>query len=344
MRASTLAWFAIVSLSCVSGCQSCLHLDDYQLVEQAPTTTTKPTTTTPSGSGGAGGSSPCQQPASGTLFVSAPVKAGASQALPCEVAAATADGLDVLALNPVNGACQAHARIEVQASATIDASLRVFNSSGDHFHVAARYRGGDLSLPDDCEGSSVIVTTEPGAKDGLMLASLRRKGTSICTEWVRRAWTKDAAALMLHDLTTDSDDGRVAIAGSFEGASVELEDGTATTQAQGAAFWATYDIKGTLISVDTFGSTNQDAVRGVRFLSGGALLTGTLLKEDPACHGCEGTNNVMDAADDCPGGGGAGGSGGAAAGGEVALPIRRTRGFGRGSTVTTAAQICPPTA
>ena len=309
MRHATLTLFALIAFSCVAGCQSCFRLDEFRLVPATPGVSGGGGATTGPGGGGFGGvPEACDDPPTGSVFVAAPVAAGESRALPCETMVSTNGGIDIMALDPSDGTCNAHARIEAQTGAIIDAAPRLLHTANDRFHVAARYRDGDVTLPDDCTGAAVVVAAEPSASDGLFIASLQRSGTSLCTEWVRRGWTTDVATFAVHDL--DGDAERVAVGGSFGGANVQLEDGTGTIQAQGAAFMAAYDSDGTLISIDTFGSTSEDAVHGVRLIAEATLVTGTLRDEDPGCHGCSGTSHVVDAADNCSGTGGAGGAGG----------------------------------
>jgi hypothetical protein len=305
---------ALAAPGVLAGCQrSCLGLDEYRLVGSdfvLPSSTA-------SGTGGAGGSAgePCDGVPSGNALVAVPVAPGQSLGLPCQAPAAERTAIDVVALDVADGVCVAHARVEALAGTTLVPMARLGPGSLDRMALAAGFRGGAVALPSHCASeSAVVVAEEPGAVDGLFVAVLRRVGLAFCTDWARRIWTTTpGASLLVTDLDADAD--RVALAGSFGGATVQIDAGAGTTTRKGFAFVAEYDGSGTLERVDTLGTVATDTALGVSLFAGGALVTGTLRHEDPACQGCAGESHVSDPAGACDGGGGGGGAGGGGAGG-----------------------------
>lgn len=302
--------FALSVLSHVGCTRDCL-LDDYRLVDQLPPSGGFPPTSSSvgggGGSGGEGGGDVCTE-VTGAVYVASAVAAGENGAAPCVQTASAEGGVELMAFDPGDGACLAHARILQRDNALVAAPLRVSFEAGDLFYVAGSYIIGSLELPAACSDNAMLsIATEVGASVTHFVARIRQNGLGMCTEWVRRLWSADAVAAAIHDVHRDGSGG-VVLSGSLDGGAFEIEDGSATTPAQGQAFVARFDADGSLVDIDVRGDAAFDAAYGATDVDGDLLITGTLRHEAPACHGCNGASEVSDPAGDCPSGtGGASG-------------------------------------
>ncbi|MBI4954950.1 MAG: hypothetical protein HY908_23205, partial [Myxococcales bacterium] len=289
------------------GCDGCFGLDKYELVPSASTSSTS----------GTGGSTPsCPTPATTMLFATYPLAPGsgdpAGDACATPSASAPGGGLALVALGPDDGACLARTDIARPAGGSLEALARVSAGPASAFLVAARYRGGAVTLPPSCADSTPTVVDEaPGASDGLFVARVTVTGTELCTRWVRRVYTTAPGARIVVGALDGAASGPVALAGALDGAVGHFEDGPATTDATGGAFVARYDENGALEGVSTFGSAADTALGLARYETGW-LVSGGVRAADPACHGCSGETNLTAVRGSCQGGaGGAAGAGGA---------------------------------
>ncbi|MBW2453107.1 MAG: hypothetical protein JRI68_01275 [Deltaproteobacteria bacterium] len=306
---------ALIAIPC-GGCESCLDLDDYELVDYQPFPGTGGTASSSSSSSsgtGGGTTGPCPDtPILGTLHVAVPVEPGGSGANndPCSAPTSLNGGLDIYALDPEDGTCVAHGRITQESGANLDSPPRIHHDMGTTVVVAGTFRDGALALPDSCAGGIQVNLIEDGsAVDTLFVAQLNRDGMEFCTDWVGTAFTAANVMLQINAVEQANATGGVVIGGSLGGATVHFDDGGAGLDVTGEAFVAGYNPDGALGWVDEFLGSGDGAIMGVERLPSDWLVTGTNRRETPSCHSCTGTTHVGDAVADC-GGGGAGGTGG----------------------------------
>ncbi len=317
---------ALIAIPC-GGCEGCLDLDDYELVDHQPFPGTGGTTSSSSSSSsgtGGGTTGPCPGGAiTGTLHVTIPVEPGGSGASddPCQASSSPNGGLDVYALDPEDGTCVAHGRITREAGATLDSPARIHRDTGTTVIVGGTFRDGALALPSSCASSIPVNLIEDGsAIDTLFVAQLEREGQGFCTEWVSTAFTQAGALLQVNAIEQANADGGAVVGGSLGGETVHFDDGGSGVVVTGEAFVAGYNPDGELSWVDGFLGSGDGAIMGVERLPSDWLMTGTNRWEDPSCHGCSASaTHVVDPAGDCigagsGGGGGAGGGGGGPAG------------------------------
>jgi hypothetical protein len=312
-----------------SGCTSCLSIDEYTLVPGPP-----PDNSTSSSSSSGAGGAPVDCTAtstSGRIMVSAVVpggnnRAGEPRSVCGAVGADFVEGtLELFALDPERGDCVARAGIIPSAGAQLESLPRIQHATDDRLFVAATFRGGGLQLPLACDTQAPMSIDLPaGATDALLVAKLRLDETSsanLCTEWARIASTSEpgaAGALRVRAVRSD-DEGRVAIVGTLGGALTAF-DGSAA-EVRGEAFFARYlpgGALGALALLDGDGTPGPSIAMGVAIHEGSFLVTGGTRLEQPACEGCAGKSNVVDAAAACAGDGGSGGNGGAGGAGGAA--------------------------
>lgn len=318
-RTAAVAFFVWIAIGCV-GCESCLDLDDYQLVPPGFVVGGGGSSTgTGTGTAGSGGEpvDPCEsENVGGSLLVTLPVEPGGS-ARPCAVAPSSAGGIRVYALDPVDGECIAYGRIERLSGAETDAALRMHYRSDANAYVAGTFRGGGLEFPRRCSDNTVLELDLPaGAVEAIFVAQLRISGSTMCTQWIRTAGAPTGNSLSVSEVEAD-ETGTVAIGGNLGGSLTSFDTGTTTNDVQGTAFYAHYRSDGTLDELVVFDGGTFDDVKGMHTTGGQWLITGTLQQENPDCHGCTGTSNVIDGAGDCAGGSGGAGGGAAGSGGST---------------------------
>ncbi len=303
------------------GCESCLDLDDYRLVDHYDVGTGGSSSTSSTSSGTGGGSSqlcPEGEPISGTLHVSLPVAPGGSGDPndPCQATTSTDGGIDVYAFDPAEGSCVAHGRITRADGASLDSTVRIHHTEGTTAFVVGTFRDGSLELPNSCTDSSAVTLQEPdGATDTLFVAQLIHTGSTFCTSWTRTAHTQASVTLQVNTIEAAASDG-VAIGGSLGGAMAQFDTGGALIDVTGGAFVAQYSADGSLVleGIRSFEGSADDAVMGLERFASHWLVTGALRVETPSCHGCTGTTQVIDPVNGCVGAGGSGGSGGGSGG------------------------------
>lgn len=314
-RVATLLFALLVVVGSV-GCESCLDLDKVELVPAGSLGGTGGTETgTPTGTGGTGGQppDPCEQ-AEGYLFATVPVAPGGT-ARPCSAPPSSSGGMRIYAYDPALGTCEAYGTISRLGSAELKGAVHLSHRTDDSTYAAGVFRNGSIELPRNCDNTGALEVDLPaGSLEAIFVAQLQVTGSSLCTEWVRTAGADSEGVLTVSAVETD-DAGAVAIGGTLNGALTSFDDGTGTTDAQGTAFFARYRGDGSLDELVAFDGGALDDVKGLDAHGSGWLVTGTLQSENPTCHGCTGTSNVENAADECGGTAGAGGAGGGATGG-----------------------------
>jgi hypothetical protein len=319
-RVATILFGLLVVVGSV-GCESCLDLDKVELVPAGSLGGSGGTQTgTATGTGGTGGQppDPCEE-VEGHVFVTVPVLPGGN-ARPCSAPSPASAGIRIYAYQPISGGCEAYATVSQLGSAEITGALRTSFRSDDTTYVVGTFRGGSIELPRSCDDPGAFELDLPsGAAEAIFVAQLRINGSVLCTEWVRTAGADTEGLLSVSAVESDGT-GAVAIGGSLGGALTTFDDGVSTTDAQGTAFFAHYRGDGSLDELVAFDGGALDDVKGIDRFGGGWLLTGSLEREDPSCHGCSGTSHVQNAVGDCPaaGGGGVGGAGVGGAGGGAA--------------------------
>jgi hypothetical protein len=283
----------------LAACEGCLDLDDYRVVPDAGTFAGGA-----SGAGGAGGTSSnvCNPTDEGRIYVVARSSEETSSASgPC--AAPSGIGVDVFALSPRDGDCEARARIALSGSTRFEQRMQVRQSVGNALAVAGTFTGGALEFPQACgSSSSVRLAAPPLGETSLYAARLRLEGSNFCTEWARRAWAENRAE-QLHVYAFElADDGSVLVGGALGGPPTRFEGIEPARVVTGGAFLAQWSSSGLLRSVNALTAAQRpvDAVFAIAASGASFSAAGYAQLEDPACHACSGVSHVTNGAGFCP--------------------------------------------
>ena len=291
-------WFSPLFALPLGACEGCIDLDGYRVVPAPDSSTSS------GGAGGAGGttSTTCNPTSEGRIFVVAP----SGQSSPAQTgacAASSGPGIDVFALSPRDGDCEARAKIELRGSRGLEQRVQVRHTEGEAIAVAGTFLGGELEFPTACGSSaSVRLTAPPLGETALYAARLRFEGTSFCTEWARKAWADNRSfqlRVFAFDLATD---GSVLVGGGLGGVPTRFEGIDPMRVVTGGAFLAQWSSGGTLRSVNALTSAQRpvDAVFAIAAGGSSSSVAGFAQLEDPACHACSGASHVTDGAGFCP--------------------------------------------
>jgi collagen type VII alpha len=328
-------WPSIALLSALlalplGGCEGCLDLEEYSLVRSDGSSSGGSSGSSGSSTGGSGATGGSTDSCGVAGFAGAVYAVFAASAPgpadgACAPEAGTGPGVELVALDPADGACIARTRIVAGAQTRFEASPRVEHALDDVVVVAGTFRDGPLDFPPECgSGSAQVLEPATGARDSLFVARLRREDTAFCTDWTRRAGTEEtrASALRVHDVRA-GDDGSVAVAGGLGGALVRFDEVGGTRAVTGGAFVAVWSMTGTLRTVTALASRDaaDDRAFSVDHRGSSWLASGSALIEDPACHACAGSSYVTERANVCAVDGAGGAAGADAAGGGAGVPI-----------------------
>jgi hypothetical protein len=281
----------------LAACEGCLDLDDYRVVPDAGSPSA-------GGAGGAGGTSSnvCNPTDEGRIYVVfRSAEATSSASGPC--AAPSGIGVDIFALSPRDGDCEARARIALSGSTRFEQRMQVRQSVGNAIAVAGTFTGGALEFPQACgSSSSVRLAAPPLGETSLYAARLRLEGSNFCTEWARRAWAENRAE-QLHVYAFElADDGSVLVGGALGGAQTGFEGIAPMRYVTGGAFLAQWSSSGLLRSVNALTAAQRpvDAVFAIAASGASFSAAGYAQLEDPACHACSGVSHVTNGAGLCP--------------------------------------------
>jgi hypothetical protein len=279
----------------LAACEGCIDLDDYRVV---------PAPDGGSSSGGAGGTSSnaCNPTSDGRIIVVAPSGASASTATGA-CAAPSGLGVDVFALSPRDGACEARTRITLTGSTVFEQQVHVRHSESNAVAVAGTFTGGELEFPLACgASSSVQLAAPPLGETALYVARLRLEGSSFCTEWARKAWAENRAYQLRAHAFELADDGSVLVGGALGGPATRFEGSDPLRVVSGGAFLANWSSAGALRWVKAFTAAQRpvDAVFAIAASGSSLSAAGFTQLEDPACHSCSGASHVTNGAGACP--------------------------------------------
>jgi hypothetical protein len=289
-----------------AGCEGCLNLDDYQLVDaDFPIGGGGSGASISTGGGGEGGTGPGCDVVAGFMLVTLSVDASGAIG-PCDDS--VQPGARLYALSPEDGSCLAHAAIRAEPGAQVRVPLAVRHRLDNVAYVVGGYDGGSAALPDDCNGTGEVLLPPVVTGTGLFVARLERQNFGYCTQWSRVA-TAPAAPFEAMTYEVDAA-GSIAVGGRLGGQTASFDSGAGLVDVTAGAFFAHYRVDGTLDDLVAFDGDGDDTILGMKSVAGDWLVAGTLRREDPVCHGCTGTTQVVAAAADCGGVGGAGGGGG----------------------------------
>jgi hypothetical protein len=278
----------------LAACEGCIDLDGYRVV---------PAPEAGSSSGGAGGTSSntCNPTDDGRIFVVAQSGESISSLTgPC--AAPSVPGIDVFALSPRDGDCEARARILIRGSRGLEQRVQVRHGVGSSVAVAGTFTGGELEFPLACgASSSVQLDAPPLGETAVYVARLRLEGSSFCTEWARKAWAENRAFQLRAFAFELADDGSILVGGALGGPATQFEGSDPMRVVSGGAFVAHWSSTGALRSANAFVEAQRsvDAVYAIATSGSSFSAAGFAQLEDPACHSCSGVSHVTNGAGSC---------------------------------------------